>query len=158
MQCGREYPLMLKPRFFSLGDNLYKHGLPDAQYKENMPRPCGTRQPAFRSRRHSFKVYMIPGNHDWQNGSRGGYDAIIRQQLYVDFLGKKNVKYHPEDGCPGPVEVPIGTDIVLILFDSQWWLHPHEKPEIEPTASARQRKNWWPDCRHSCPQCKSSYW
>ena len=35
------------------------------------------------------KVYMIPGNHDWNNGGPGGYDAILREQLYVDLLDTK---------------------------------------------------------------------
>ncbi|HET9431369.1 MAG TPA: BamA/TamA family outer membrane protein, partial [Chitinophagaceae bacterium] len=77
------------------------------------------------------RVLMIPGNHDWKNGSRDGYAAVIREQLYVDLLGKPNVKFYPEDGCPGPVEVSLGNDVTLIIFDSQWWIHPYDKPGIE---------------------------
>lgn len=133
-------PLDAKTTVLFLGDNLYKHGLPDAQYKEYAQARAVLDSQLSVADGTPSKVYMIPGNHDWQNGSRGGYDAIIRQQLYVDFLGKKNVKYYPEDGCPGPVEVPIGTDIVLILFDSQWWLHPHEKPEIESDCKCKTKE------------------
>jgi hypothetical protein len=41
------------------------------------------------------------------------------------------VKYYPEDGCPGPVEVPLSKDVVLVIMDSQWWLHQFDKPGIE---------------------------
>ncbi|MDP9229399.1 MAG: BamA/TamA family outer membrane protein, partial [Bacteroidota bacterium] len=34
----------------------------------------------------------------------------------------------PQDGCPGPVEILLGDSIVLVLMDSQWWLHLHDKP------------------------------
>lgn len=76
---------------------------------------------------------MIPGNHDWHNGNRDGYDAIVRQQLYVDFakIDGADIKFEPEDGCPGPVTVKVGNDILLVIFDSQWWLHPYDKPGIE---------------------------
>lgn len=117
-----------------LGDNLYKQGLPDDQNREyyNKARAVLDSQLSVADGTPS-KVYMIPGNHDWENGSRTGYDAILREQLYVDFLGKPNVKFYPEDGCPGPVEVILGKDssVALIMFDSQWWLHPYDKPEIE---------------------------
>ena len=74
---------------------------------------------------------MIPGNHDWNNGGKDGYNSVVRQQYYVDLLGKKNVKYYPENGCPGPVEVSLNDDVVLVIMDSQWWIHPFDKPEVD---------------------------
>lgn len=136
----KKIPLDAKTTVLFLGDNLYKHGLPDVQYKNYAQSRAILDSQLSVADNTPAKVYMIPGNHDWENGSRGGYNAIIRQQLYVDFLGKKNVKYYPEDGCPGPVEVPIGNDVVLIIFDSQWWLHPHEKPEIESDCKCKTKE------------------
>jgi hypothetical protein len=124
-------PLDKKTTILFLGDNLYKSGLPDDQYKNYVTSRAVLDSQLSIADKTAAKIYMIPGNHDWQNGARGGYDAIIRQQLYVDFIGQKNVEYFPKDGCPGPVEVSVGSDITLILFDSQWWLHPYDKPEIE---------------------------
>jgi hypothetical protein len=122
-----------------LGDNLYKNGLPDDQSAGyNAARAVLDSQLSVADGTPA-KVYMIPGNHDWENSRRGGYDAIIRQQLYVDFMGKKNVKYYPEDGCPGPVEVNLGNDVTLILFDSQWWLHSYDKPEIESDCNCKTK-------------------
>ncbi|MBP6588981.1 MAG: BamA/TamA family outer membrane protein [Chitinophagaceae bacterium] len=133
-------PLDSKTIVLFLGDNLYKHGLPDEQYKNYAQSRAVLDSQVSIADGTPSKVYMIPGNHDWENGSRGGYNAILRQQLYVDFLGKKNVKYFPEDGCPGPVEVPVGKDVVLILFDSQWWLHPFDKPEIESDCKCKTKE------------------
>lgn len=123
-----------------LGDNLYKNGLPDDQSSGyNAARAVLDSQLSIADGTPS-KVYMIPGNHDWENGSAGGLDAIIRQQLYVSFLGKKNVRYFPEDGCPGPVEVDLGNDVAMILFDSQWWLHPYDKPGIESDCNFKTKE------------------
>ena len=120
-----------KTTILFLGDNLYKNGLPDDQATTYKTASAVLDSQLSVAKGTPAKVYMIPGNHDWQNGSRGGFDAIIRQQLYVDFLYKANAKYYPEDGCPGPIELSLGNDVTVILFDSQWWLHPYDKPEIE---------------------------
>lgn len=133
-------PLDKKTTILFLGDNLYKNGLPDDQASNYVnSRAVLDSQLSIADGKPS-KVYMIPGNHDWENGSRGGYDAIVRQQLYVDFLRKPNVKYYPEDGCPGPIELSIGPDITVILFDSQWWLHPYDKPEIESDCPCKTKE------------------
>lgn len=124
-------PLDTKTTILFLGDNLYKNGLPDVQASNYEQARAVLDSQVSVADNTPAKVYMIPGNHDWENGSQNGFDAIIRQQLYVDLLEKPNVKYFPEEGCPGPVEVKIDDNTVLILFDSQWWLHPYDKPEIE---------------------------
>ncbi|MEQ1675272.1 MAG: BamA/TamA family outer membrane protein [Chitinophagaceae bacterium] len=138
----RKYiPLDKRTTVLFLGDNLYKNGLPDDAYKSSFETAKAILDSQLSVADGTpSKVYMIPGNHDWENGGRGGFDAIIRQQLYVDFLGKPNVKYYPEDGCPGPVEVIIDSNVAVIMFDSQWWLHPYDKPEIESDCSSKTKE------------------
>lgn len=134
-------PLDKKTTILFLGDNLYKTGLPDRQFAllYDKARAVLDSQIMIAEGKPS-KVYMIPGNHDWENGARTGYDAILRQQLYVDFSGVKNVEYYPKDGCPGPEEVDIGNDIVVIMFDSQWWLQPYDKPGIESDCKCKSKE------------------
>ena len=120
-----------------LGDNLYSTGLPDDQSSYyNEARAVLDSQLSVADGTKA-RVIMIPGNHDWMNGGRDGYAAIIREQVYVDFLGKPNVKFFPEDGCPGPVEVNLGPDVTVVIFDSQWWLHPYDKPGIESDCAVK---------------------
>ncbi len=135
----KRIPLDNKTTVVFLGDNLYRSGLPDAQYKNYAQARAVLDSQISIADSTPAKVYMIPGNHDWENGGRGGYNAIIRQQLYVDFLGKKNVKFQPEDGCPGPKAEDLGNDVLLIMFDSQWWLHPYDKPEIESDCKCKTK-------------------
>jgi|CXWL01.1.fsa_nt_gi predicted MPP superfamily phosphohydrolase len=123
-----------------LGDNLYKNGLPDDQTASYKTARAILDSQLSVAEGTPAKVYMIPGNHDWENGRRGGYEAIIRQQLYVDFINKTNAEYQPKDGCPGPFEVSLGNDVTLILFDSQWWLHPYDKPEIESDCPCKTKE------------------
>src|SRR5688572_15639785 len=114
-----------------LGDNLYSTGLPDDQSEQYQAAKAVLDSQLSVAENTLARIIMIPGNHDWQNGGRDGYQYIIREQLYVDLLNKPNVQFQPKDGCPGPVEIDLGNDVTLVIFDSQWWIHAYEKPGIE---------------------------
>src|SRR4051812_17774954 len=77
-----------------LGDNLYTTGLPDEQSPEYDERRSVLDTQIAIANGTDAKVYFIPGNHDWDNGHQGGWQAIVRQQQYVDAKGGKNVKFY----------------------------------------------------------------
>jgi len=127
----RNIKLDAKTLVLYLGDNLYRIGLPDDAFVGYQQAKSVLDSQLSVVENTPARVIMIPGNHDWNNGGKDGYNSVVRQQFYVDLLGKKNVKYYPENGCPGPVEVAVNDDVVLVIMDSQWWLHPYDKPEVE---------------------------
>ena len=132
-------PLDKKTTILFLGDNLYPRGLPGEEFiNYNKERSVLDSQVSIADGTPA-KVYMIPGNHDWDNGRRDGFETIVREQLYVDYLLKKNVKFLPEDGCPGPIAINLGNDVTIIVFDSQWWLQPYEKPGIESDCDCKTK-------------------
>lgn len=114
-----------------LGDNLYKEGLPDEQYSTYGAAKAVLDSQIKIADASKARLYFIPGNHDWNDGGRYGLENVVRQQRYIDGLGKSNIAYYPKEGCPGPVEIPVSKDVVIVVFDSQWWLHPFDKPGIE---------------------------
>ncbi len=71
-------------------------------------------------------VCFVPGRGDWANGSSDGKDMIrwARKTLKKQF--DDNDLNIPEAACPGPLEIEISESLVLILFDTQWWLHPYD--------------------------------
>jgi predicted phosphodiesterase len=114
-----------------LGDNLYTTGLPDEHASfYDIRRSVLDTQIAIANGTDA-KVYFVPGNHDWDRGHKDGWQAIVRQQQYIDQKGGKNVKFYPGGGCGGPVEIQLSHDAVLVIFDSQWWIHPYDKPGVE---------------------------
>ena len=127
----RNIKLDAKTMVLYLGDNLYRVGLPDDAFIGYQQAKSVLDSQLSVVDNTPARVIMIPGNHDWNNGGKDGYNSVVRQQYYVDLLGKTNVKYYPENGCPGPVEVSINDDVVLVIMDSQWWIHPFDKPEVE---------------------------
>jgi Omp85 superfamily domain/Calcineurin-like phosphoesterase len=120
-----------KTTILYLGDNAYPNGLPDEFNNTYSDIKSILDTQINIGRGTDAKIIMVPGNHDWDNGSAAGYEFILREANYVNSSGLKNVFFYPESGCPGPVEVSIGKDITLILFDSQWWLTKQDKPGIE---------------------------
>ncbi|WP_018341541.1 BamA/TamA family outer membrane protein [Cytophaga aurantiaca] len=114
-----------------LGDNIYEKGLPDkednnyAEYVEVLSKQLLP----FES--YAAKVYMIPGNHDWQKSGPEGWERIKREAAWIDSLHQDNIFFLPKEGCPGPEEIHINDSLVFVILDTQWWLHPFEKPGID---------------------------
>ncbi|MEO7802880.1 MAG: BamA/TamA family outer membrane protein [Ginsengibacter sp.] len=124
-------PFDKKTSIIYLGDNLYKNGLPDDAFPNYNVIKMPLDSQAIMAQGSDATVYMIPGNHDWNNGAANGYEAILRQQNYLKSLNIKNFNYYPIGGCPGPVEINVSPNVVLVMYDSQWWVHPYDKPGIE---------------------------
>lgn len=113
-----------------LGNNIYPKGLPG---------------PTNKSRKASEKIllnemsmasgygaiYFVPGNQDWKNGHHDGLRYLQNQQNFLDSINNHQVHTLPKDGCPGPEEVHLTDNIVLVILDTQWFLHPWDKPEGE---------------------------
>jgi hypothetical protein len=125
-----------------LGDNVYRYGLPDDASVNYQTIAAVLDSQINVAENTSAKVYMIPGNHDWENGGKYGYDALLREEAYVNQNKERNVQFLPEEGCPGPVEVKVSNDVVMILWDSQWWLHPYDKPGIESDCECKNQNEF----------------
>lgn len=116
-----------------LGDNMYPDGLTkkDSDKADDLLGPqldvvitsqaCGV---------------FIPGNHDWEKGGKYGHSTVVMQEHFINKrLGAQSRCNHPpflpERGDPGPIslELPAAAPVArLIVLDTQWWLHEHQKP------------------------------
>ncbi len=117
-----------------LGDNVYPHGLPR---KNNRKREQAENrlQAQFKSiENYKGKVIFLAGNHDWNSSRRSGLKAVLRQEKFVEkSLNRGNV-FLPDNGRPGPelVKSKNGNfDMSIVALNTQWWLHPHNKPGAE---------------------------
>jgi len=111
-----------------LGDNVYPAGLPapeDPDFPE-MARRIDDQVDAVKD--SGARVVFIPGNHDWAKEGPDGWEATRRQEKRVEERGGPNVSFLPNDGCPGPEVVDTGERLRLVALDTQWWLHPHDRP------------------------------
>ncbi|MBC3540930.1 metallophosphoesterase [Rufibacter sediminis] len=119
-----------------LGDNIYHNGLPEPDAYDRKTAEERMKAQLDILKGYKGEKYMIPGNHDWGGGSGtpDGWNAVVREERFVEeYLADSNIVvgtdfFVPGNGCPGPFEVLVEEEIVLIALDSHWWLHPYDKP------------------------------
>ncbi|MDX1627991.1 MAG: metallophosphoesterase, partial [Fulvivirga sp.] len=114
-----------------LGDNIYPKGMPpvNSPGREDAEKYINSQINAVKH--FEGRKFFIPGNHDWAQGRRIGFENLIRQEEFVESrLDSANV-FLPSRGCPGPVEVSLNEEITLIILDTQWFLHNWDKPDEE---------------------------
>ncbi|MBX2894337.1 MAG: BamA/TamA family outer membrane protein [Cyclobacteriaceae bacterium] len=117
-----------------LGDNIYPKGmhLPDEPLRPADEAVMLAQLQLIKQ--HTGSVYFIPGNHDWKQGKPDGWKYILQQAAWVDSLHNPRIKFLPQGGCPGPEEISLTDQLTLVLIDSQWFLHPWQKPQGENSA------------------------
>ena len=121
-----------KSHILFLGDNIYPLGFPLPEEETRMEAEKIILRQLSLSQNITGNTWMIPGNHDWQKGKSGGWDAIIRVEDFIEEnFSPDKVKFVPGGGCPGPLVTDLDSETLLVAFDSQWWLHANEKPGVE---------------------------
>ncbi|WP_235917371.1 metallophosphoesterase [Hymenobacter busanensis] len=110
-----------------LGDNVYPVGLPpmghprreDAEHRLNIQLEV--------LRGFAGPVVFLSGNHDWNKGRPDGYEYLRAQEAYVR-QHLPQALYLPENGCPGPVALPLANGLVLLVLNTQWWVQRGPRP------------------------------
>jgi len=111
-----------------LGDNVYPKGMPEEGSRTRAAAELTLRTQAGWIQGLGVRGIFVPGNHDWQRAGKNGQAVLLNQQQFLDSLHDNNISLLPRDGCPGPVEIPIPGNAVLVIIDTQWFLHPWDKP------------------------------
>ncbi len=123
-----------------LGDNIYPRGLEAAGSKkittENMLR---SQFEALRAKQ--VPVYFIPGNHDWDKSGPQGYSKILAANAFISAQQDSLLRLLPEDACPGPYELAIDDNTVLVAMDSEWWLYPFDNHADRTDCSCRTKRD-----------------
>ncbi|MFT3679855.1 MAG: BamA/TamA family outer membrane protein [Ferruginibacter sp.] len=109
-----------------LGDNVYPKGVElDAVKKEVSLNILRSQFEGLR--KNGIPVYFIPGNHDWDKSGPDGYEKIIAANQFFESIGDSLLQLIPADACPGPYELHVSGNVVVVAMDSEWWLYPFNK-------------------------------
>ncbi|NQX90888.1 MAG: metallophosphoesterase, partial [Flavobacteriales bacterium] len=114
-----------------LGDNIYPEGLhkKSSNYRAQDESRINVQLDAVQD--FQGDIFFIPGNHDWDKQGKGGWKHLKRQEEYIqESLDRGNV-FLPSHGCPGPKDVKLALGLVMIIVDTQWWVHQFERPSGE---------------------------
>ncbi|GAB3825970.1 metallophosphoesterase [Hymenobacter jeollabukensis] len=110
-----------------LGDNVYPVGLPPVGHPL---RPAAERRLDVQLsllREFAGQVVFLSGNHDWNKGRPDGYAYLQAQEAYVR-QHLPSALYLPENGCPGPVALPLAEGLMLLVLNTQWWVQRGPRP------------------------------
>ncbi|MEM9325391.1 MAG: BamA/TamA family outer membrane protein [Bacteroidota bacterium] len=110
-----------------MGNTLLPRGLPPAEdltRAEHEARLSGQLEVV---KQFPGKKLIIPGNAEWADGHKEGWMRVNRMERFVtEYLGEE--VFQPKGGCPGPVEIELTDEVVLLIIDTQYLLHPWDKP------------------------------
>jgi hypothetical protein len=112
-----------------LGDNIYPKGMPDSAAPNRAESERRLQEQIDAVLDAGGRAVFVPGNHDWMRHGADGWNAIRRQQAYIEAQGTPDVVLLPRGGCPGPDVLDLGARLRVVLVDTQWWLHKQAKPE-----------------------------
>jgi len=114
-----------------LGDNLYPKGLPDKEDPERTEMENKLIPQLQIMKAFPGKAFIIPGNHDWAQGRKDGYERALNMEKFIRQYFEGEEVFLPTGGCPGPVEVPIHDKFTIMVINTQYFLHPWDKPGDE---------------------------
>jgi hypothetical protein len=111
-----------------LGDNIYPRGLPPKGHRlrDISEKRLEAQMELFNN--YKGNVYFVSGNHDWNKGKRNGYAYLQRQEKYVKEYMKRGQNYLPPNGCPGPTEVHLNDNLMILFVNTQWWIQRGYRP------------------------------
>jgi hypothetical protein len=123
-----------------LGDNIYPRGigLPGSDDEGETKAILQSQYKPMRDK--GAAVYFIPGNHDWDKMGKDGLAKIKREWSWLKEQSDSGLTLVPPDGCPGPFEINVSDDVVIIAFDSEWWLFPYDKSNPGAHCSCNTKK------------------
>jgi predicted phosphodiesterase len=111
-----------------LGDNIYPRGLPPQthQLRSISEQRIKAQMDIFKS--YVGNVFFISGNHDWNKGKSNGFAYLQRQEKFVNSYMQRGHVFLPENGCPGPTDIHLSEDLVVIFINTQWWIQRGLRP------------------------------
>jgi DNA repair exonuclease SbcCD nuclease subunit len=111
-----------------LGDNIYPRGMPEENDSTRHRAEDRAKAQLDMLKTYPGKFYFISGNHDWNKGKSGGWEAVLRQEKFMESYLDRGNFFLPDHGCPGPEEISLTDDITLIIINTQWFVHEGERP------------------------------
>ena len=132
-----------KSTLLLLGNNNLKTVAPGDSTKRAMEKRSLLEQRYDFFRNLSGKYYVVRGPNEWSHGGpRGNKIVRILEEFVEDHLDQGDVIL-PSDGCPGPEEIEINEDMVLLLIDTQWLFHNWDKPNQEAGCEATDETDFF---------------
>lgn len=114
-----------------LGDNIYPAGLSQRTSPTFQDEAEILQEQVSWVEGTVARAIFIPGNHDWEHWGKNGLQYIKNQQSWFDSLRNPLFGLIPRNGCPGPIQIELPGSNLLVILDTQWFLHQWDKPGVD---------------------------
>ncbi|MEO6732629.1 MAG: BamA/TamA family outer membrane protein [Ferruginibacter sp.] len=141
LQDAMQNAIAGKTMVLFLGDNIYPRGMQVAGDKKLPSTEDILRSQYEAFRKAGIPVYFVPGNHDWDKSGPKGLEKIVRASQWLRAQNDSLLQMIPADGCPGPYELNISDNLVLITMDSEWWLYPFRKTNEDADCECKTKRD-----------------
>ena len=123
-----------------LGDNIYPSGLglPKSSNEESTKKILQSQYVPMRQA--GSAVYFLTGNHDWDKFGRNGLEKIKYFSAYLNEQKDTLLKVVPQNGCPDPTVIKLTNNLVVIAFDSEWWVYSYAKENPDSICNCHTTK------------------
>ena len=74
------------------------------------------------------KTIITTGYEDWAAGGLRGYQHVLNLEQYLENEVDNGNVYLPTGACPGPEEIYLDDDVVVMAINTQWMIHGWQKP------------------------------
>lgn len=79
----------------------------------------------------NLEVVLVPGDRDWKDGEEQGLENVLLLEEFINSKSYPRVYFPVRKGCPGPELWQVRPDLNLLLLNTQWHNHLHDKPRAE---------------------------
>lgn len=115
---------------FYLGDNIYPSGMsPDSLERVKGMASLRSQFEPFRAK--DVPVYFLAGNHDWNTSKPEGLQRLKAQEKFLKEQKDKGIQFVPQAGKPGPTPIAVAEGLVVVAWDSEYWLYPHHDKHVD---------------------------
>lgn len=105
-----------------IGNTFYPRLLPRENTSQRAPAEQSLMAQLAVLKNYAGRIYIIPGDHELKK-DKDNADRLARDQerFIQNYLQNENI-FIPPSGCPGPAEIEVSDDIMLLLLDTKWFL------------------------------------
>lgn len=83
---------------------------------------------ALLDRNPELHMLMNQGDREWLSSGKAGWQRVVALEKALDREKHPRFQVFLGHGCPGPWTVSFPM-LEVVVINSQWWNHPHEKPK-----------------------------
>ncbi|MGK2863761.1 MAG: BamA/TamA family outer membrane protein [Chitinophagaceae bacterium] len=122
-----------------LDKNEYLPGNVNPGGKDANDRQSKRRLQYVQMRKEGAGVFFISGNYDWSKTGINDPGKININRPYREAETDSLLGMVSGNACPDPLEINLSDKLVMIVFNSEWWLHPAENENIDAECDCKTK-------------------